>query len=317
MNNLMISAVLFASSLFLAPVAFCLDLQHLPLEVQEILNEESAAIPENLTEDSYSEWAYENLPEDAFSPYTSELFAWLAANKGSELPQKVFTDPNNIYVNVEPAIAITDKLEQAARIPIARAVGSDIYALIDAPVDAVLKAWKFKMGLPVDKTTMGSTYPIDAIFTVKRKESFLPITRFGDGAYLNLMEREAPSAGVVKAMNNINLIVIRGNEKQGYMVLFQFIKPLGKTTTGSSMAFVLIEPHKSGKTAYKIATRHIGQEYYFTSVVGRVGWNIAKSTLRNEFGFKASRHYAVQKNLHDLIGELKATGTIKGSQAAE
>lgn len=287
----------------------------IPQKAQDYIKGPFNELPAEIGSEDFVDWMYENMPEQALSPYIDDLNEWLEENRTSDLPKEVYADKNKIHVDVSRAIAVTDELEDSNDIPLGRAMGSDIYAEIDADVETVLQAWKFKYGLPPQASESGTTYPHDDLFNKIRRESFLPLKRFGAGVYLNIMERDSHT--VVKAVNNLNMVVIRGDAAQGYTIMFHFIMPFAETTTSSSMSYILMKPLPGGKTAYKIATRHIGQNYWFSSVVGNLGWQYVKKKLRDNFGFKVSSIYEIQKGLHEMVTELKSSGDIKGRHPHE
>jgi hypothetical protein len=252
------------------------------------------AAPAKIEKDSFLAWSKSiNATENAFADY---LFDWFESEKGRDLPPQVYNDAEKMYVSVESPLRQTIELEEAGTIEEGVTYGSEIYAKIPANINQVLETILYRWGKPVGKAS-GTTAPADTVYG-KRVDSI--VEKWGPGAYLSITKRT--NGGIARDMNDQSLLLVRGNEKDGYDIIGQFIQPNGNTTTTSSMSLMILRALPDGTTSYKLSGRHLGQNYTF---LGNV------SIGRNNFGFNVGKYRQGQKDFQAMVDELKRTGNIK------
>ena len=265
--------------------------------LEEMQTGKSRIAPATLNLAEYTAWAAPILgPNDSVSAFTEKAFAWLEEERSRGLPQQVNTDREKIYADTQGPRRETEEMEDAGEIAENVTVGANVYAEMDGSVEQVLEAMLFRWGKPVGASE-GSTKPNPKPFSV-RTEHFAPNPEWGSNAFVNQSIRQ--KGGVVNDMNDRYLMLLRGNASDGYEVLMQFVKRGGESDTTQSLGVAIIRPLGNGKTAYKIFTRYMGQNYGFLG--GMIG--------KGQFGFNQGNVRGVQLDFMRQLKELKEKGKI-------
>lgn len=293
---------LFAVSLaILLPASFALAASQNPALI-DVLTGKNHPAPAQLTLDSYVNWATPILKpsakSDFVSAFTPLIFEWYESEKGRDLPSEVLKDKDNIFVNVQRPLQQTIDMEDAGEIEEGTTVGAEVYALMDGSPSEVLETMLYRWGKPVGKTE-GQTYPPGGPFA-RRVEYFAPNPEWGEQAYASLSLRR--DGGIVKDLADRYMMIIRGNENDGYDVFMQYFKDGGGTPSTKCFAIAMIRPVSGGKTSYRISTRYQGQSY---KILGNV------SIGRKNIGFNVDKVRGIQLEFRDALAELKKTGSIK------
>lgn len=256
--------------------------------------------PAELSKEAYVRWAEPILNAqgvDRTSPFTNIVFAWYEANKNTGLPAQVGTDPQKIYTDVATAKAETLALEQSGELEENVGAGANVYAEINASPEQVLEATLYLWGKPIGQAG-GKTKPAAQPSHNIRADWLEPNPKWGPNAYANLEVRK--EGGIVKPLSDHYLLLVRGDAKQGYTVLMQFVAPQGQTETTHVLAIAIIKSLGNGKTAHKIASRYMGQKY--------------PSILRDTIAFSPSKVRQIEKRFTDYVNELRTTGKIVDQQ---
>jgi hypothetical protein len=252
-----------------------------------------AFAPEQVERESYNAWL-QTIGSNV-NPFSDYLFDWYEEEMQRALPPEVAQDPENIFVAVDRPLAETIELEDAGDIEKGVTYGLETYALVDAPVDIALETLLFKWGKPVGEAA-GTTYPMDTVYGF-RQESIEP--KWGPSTYQTTTTKT--NGGLAKDQKDLWSLMVRGDSTRGYVVIGNFFKPHGNTSTTSSMSMMLFLPTPEGKTEFRVSGRHMGQSYTFFGI----------EYGRRNFGFNRDRIRVGQKEFIDSIYELKRTGKIK------
>lgn len=253
--------------------------------------------PAQLTLESFTNWSKPLLKPSYASAFTPNVFEWYENEKSRGLPQEAISDPGKIYVNVERPLRETIGYEEAGDIEEGNTVGAEVYSEMDGTVAQVLETMLFRWGKPVGAAE-GKTYPPGGQFA-RRIDYFAPNPNWGTGAYASLSLRK--DGGIVKDIADRYIMLIRGNEKDGYDVFMSYVRPGGNTLTKQCMAIAIIRPLPNGKTSYKLSTRFQGQSY---KVLGNV------KIGRAQIGFNIAKVRAIQEETMGMLKELRTTGKI-------
>jgi hypothetical protein len=248
--------------------------------------------PVKIDRQSYDQWLIDiGAPA---SPYTDYTFRWIDEQKQKALPHEVSADPQKLFVAVEAPLAEAIRVEGAGDAEEGTSYGLETYALIDAPVSAVLETVLFRWGKPVGREG-GMTRPFDTVYGF-REESLSP--EWGTGSYKTFTVKK--NGGIAGDMNDSFTLLVRGNAKEGYLLVGSFIAPTGETITTSYISAVVLKPTADGKTDYRVAGPQTGQSYAFFGI----------ENGRKNFGFNRDRIREGQKEFLGQIQELKKTGKI-------
>jgi hypothetical protein len=248
--------------------------------------------PATITRASHSEWLRQLGAQP--SPYSDFGFRWLEEQKAKPLPAQVTEDPEKLYVPLGGVLAEAIRAETAGDVDEGTTYGLESYALLDAPISAVLETILFRWGKPVGAES-GITYPNDTVFSY-REERLSP--EWGPGTYKTYTTKR--NGGVASDLSDSFTLLVRGGPKEGYLVAGDFLSPMGATTTTSSLTLIWIRPIDEGKTDYRIVGFQTGQSYSF------FGLDIGRRT----FGFNPTRVRDGQKDFLSQVAALKATGKI-------
>lgn len=237
--------------------------------------------------------------DDYYSAFTEKVFAWYEREKDRALPPEVSSDREKIYTDVEGPKRQTIEMEEAGEIEEGNTVGAEVYSEMQGTVGQVLEAMLYRWGKPVGKWE-GSTNPQDSQFA-KRADYFAPNPEWAAGGFATLTQRQ--NGGIAKDLFDRYIVLVRGDERKGYDVIMQYLKPENaRTSSKKSFAIAIIRPIDANRTSYKISTRYQGQSYSF---LGNV------SVGRNNIGFNAQRVRQRQQEFAKTLKELRDTGTIK------
>lgn len=253
--------------------------------------------PASLTLDSFAKWATPLLQPSYASAFTANVFSWYENEKNRDLPVEVSRDPGKIFVNVDRPLRETIELEEAGEITEGNTVGAEVYAEMSGSVHEVLETMLYRWGKPTGEAE-GKTYPLGGQFA-KRVDYWAPNANWGEQAYASLTLRR--DGGIVKDIADRYIVLIRGNDAQGYDVFMQFVRPGGTTLTKQCFAIAIIRPLSNGKTSYKLSTRFQGQSYKVLGNV-RIG--------RAQIGFNVAKVRAIQEETMNMLKELRDTGKI-------
>lgn len=256
--------------------------------------------PEQLEKEAYRKWVGPLLRvqgKDFTSAFTANIFSWYENEKSRGLPEEVSRDPDRIFVNVERPLRETIELEDGGEIEVGNTVGAEVYSEMNGSPREVLDTMLYRWGKPVGKEE-GNTYPPGGPFA-RRIEYFAPNPNWGTNAFANLTLRR--DGGIVKDLADRYIVLVRGNEEEGFDVLMQLVRPAGTTASQQCLAIAIIRPLGNGKSSYKISTRYQGQSY---KVLGNVGIG------RKQIGFNAGKVRAVQVETMEMLKELRAKGDI-------
>lgn len=257
------------------------------------------AAPAELSLAAYQAWVTPLLREaDAWSAFAPKVFDWYQNEKDRGLPREVYSDPQRIYVNVKRPLEETIDLENSGEITEGNTIGAEVYAEQAGTVAQALDTMLFRWGKPV-RAWEGRTYPPGGQFQ-KRVDYFAPNPEWGPQAFASLTLRR--NGGLIQDLFDRYIVLIRGDDRRGFDVLMQYLKPGGTTPTEKCIAIAIIRPLSDGKVAYKISTRFQGQSY---KVLGNV------QIGRDQIGFNASKVRAVQVESNGLLKELQENGIIK------
>lgn len=211
----------------------------------------------------------------------------------------------NMEVEINPAISV----------PKRATVGFDGYAIIDAPIDAVLGIYQFRNGVParMRELNMDSArvYPLDGLFNYRREESYVFDAAWGPGAYFNRSYKMRANRSFVRDLMDSYANIVRGDATRGYDVIFQLLGkgcpaaselPANKcaTETKANFTIVMLRPLPDGKTAYKISGRFIGQSYGLpiTDGVNTIGFDVSKfRSGQVEFGEQSKAFASAQARI--------------------
>lgn len=181
-----------------------------------------------------------------------------------------------IYVDIEQAYKDIKRVERETDLPKDASVGFDEYTIIDASLEAVLGAYQFRNGIPISlearTAARESTYPLDSLYEYRRETSQDMSKQWGPGAFLNFSLKQRSNKSFVNGLSDSYAVIVRGNAKEGYDILFQF---LGKacfpeeeqiiddciTETKSNFTIVMIRPIDEKRTVFKMSGRYMGQTY--------------------------------------------------------
>jgi hypothetical protein len=256
-----------------------------------------SAAPQVLTLDSYTKWAAPMLKPGYASLFTGKVFEWFENEKSRDLPPETYADAGKIYVSVDRPLQQTIELEQSGDIEEGNTVGAEVYSLMDGSVHEVLNTMLYRWGKPADAED-GKTYAPGGQFA-RRIDYWAPNANWGAQAFASLSLRK--DGGIVKDIADRYIVLIRGNDAQGYDVIMQFVRPGGTTLTKQCFAMAIIRPAANGKTSYKLSTRFQGQSYKVLGNV-RIG--------RAQIGFNVAKVRAIQEETMGMLKELRSTGKI-------
>jgi hypothetical protein len=256
--------------------------------------------PAQITQASYQKWARPMLRSsgrDFTSAFTGKIFAWFENEKSRGLPSEVYSDPEKTFVNVERPLRETIELEDGGDIEEGNTVGAEVYSEMPGTVHEVFETMLYRWGKPAGATE-GRTYPPGGPFS-RRVDYFAPNPVWGPQAYASLSLRR--DGGVVKDLADRYMMIVRGNDQEGYDIFMQYIRPAGDTKSEQCFAIAIIRPLANGKTSYKISTRYQGQNY---KVLGNV------SIGRKQIGFNVGKVRAIQVETLGMLSELQENGKI-------
>lgn len=257
--------------------------------------------PTELALDSYLNWVQPIMQQHGLespSGFTAKVFEWYQNEKNRGLPAEVEQDPEHIYVNVARPLAETIELEEAGDITEGNTVGAEVYAEQSGTMKEALSTMLFRWGRPANAEE-GKTHPPGGPFQ-KRVDYFAANADWGPGAYASLTMRR--SGGLLKNLFDRYIVLIRGNDTDGYDVLMQYLKAGGTTSSENCFAIAILRPVGPNKVAYKISTRYQGQSY---KILGGIKLG------REKIGFNIPKVRAVQVESNGLLKELQDTGNIK------
>lgn len=251
----------------------------------------SAEAPERIEREAYAAWL-ESI-QSVVSPFRDHLFDWFEGDHERALPPEVFQDPEKLFVTVDRPLQETIELEEFGEIEAGVTYGFETYALIDAPVEMALETLLFKWGKPIGARE-GVTYPMDTVYGF-REEAMIEKW----GAYQTTTIKT--NGGLAKDQRDVYTLLVRGNARDGFVAIGNFLKPHGNTSTTSSMSIMSFRPTADGKTEFRVSARHMGQSYTFFGI----------EYGRRNFGFNRERVRVGQKEFIDSIYELQRTGKIR------
>lgn len=214
--------------------------------------------PANPVRADYVKWLQSH--GGTISPFSDYVFDWYEAQVGAPLPKEVAADPEKLFVSVEKPLAETIELEDNGDIEAGVTYGLETYAIIDAPVSMVLETIMFKWGKPVGQRE-GTTYPLDTVYSY-RQESIKE--RWNSNAWETTTTKTG--GGFAKDQHDVFSLVAFGDAQKGYVLLGNFTKNHGFTTTTSSFSIMTLTPTADGKTDYRVSGRHMGQSYTFLGI---------------------------------------------------
>ncbi len=259
------------------------------------------AAPAKMNYDSYVKWVQPILSAngaEGLSGFTAKVFDWYESEKNRGLPSEVARDPERIFVNVARPLAETIELEDEGEITEGNTVGAEVYAEQAGTMKEALHTMLYRWGKPVNAAE-GKTNPPGGHYQ-KRVDYFAANPDWGPGVYNSLTIRRG--GGLIKNIFDRYLMVIRGNEQEGYDIFMQYLKDGGQTSSENCFAIAILRPLGHGKVAYKISTRFQGQSYKILGGI-KIG--------REQIGFSVPKVRAVQVESNGLLKELQETGTIK------
>lgn len=250
--------------------------------------------PPSIERTTYVRWL--KAIKSVVSPFDQKIFAWYEQQRNLPLPNEVNADPQKLFVSVERPLAATIELEDAGEIEKAVTYGLETYGIVDAPVEMALETIMFRWGKPVGQA-QGTTYPTDPVYGF-REEKLEP--QWGEGAYRTITHKTG--GGVAKEMHDVYSLLVRGDARSGYVLVGSFIGKEGRnqTQTTSFITIVMLKPTADGKTDYRVAGFHMGQNYGFLGI----------EHGRKNYGFNRDRIRGGQKEFYDQVAELKKTGKI-------
>lgn len=249
-------------------------------------------LPGAIERESYGAWLEEI--GSVRSAYTDHLFDWLEEQKTAALPKEVAVDPEHLFVTVDRPLQQAIEAEANGDVERGVTYGLETYGVVDADVATTLETILFRWGKPVGAES-GVTYPLDTVFGY-REEKLTPV--WGPGSYRS--ETTMKNGGVAKDQNDVSTLLVRGNPRDGYVIVGNFFGPKGKTPSTSSMSIILIRPTADGRTDYRVSGRYTGQSYLIFGI----------DFGRRNYGFNATRIRAGQKDFYANVAELKNTGKI-------
>jgi hypothetical protein len=190
-------------------------------------------------------------------------------------------DDYAIYIDVETALNnMLDIEEQNSDLPKKSTVGFDGYSIIDASVESVFSAFMFRNGLPARAGELNlpntATFPVDDLFSYRRETSQVTTAIWGANSYFNKSLKQRPlgrlGASFIEPLSDSYVVLVRGNAREGYDILFQF---LGKscfpdegqniaqcrTPTKSNFSILILRPVGEKKTSFRMSGRYMGQSY--------------------------------------------------------
>jgi hypothetical protein len=242
---------------------------------------------------SYTRWI--NQVGAVESAFTAPIFDWYEEQLRTALPSAVNEDPEHLVISVDRPIAETIELEESGDIESGTTYGMEVYAILDAPIETALEALLFTWGKPIGKRE-GITYPFDTVFNYNKE-----VIRERWGANNYESESTKTGGGVAKDLRDSFTLLVRGDAQNGYIVLGNYLKPLGKTTTTSHISLAYFKPMADGRTEFRVSARQTGQSYKIFGI----------EFGRRNFGFNVSRLRQGENAFIDSVQELKTTGTIR------
>ncbi|MGE3260226.1 MAG: hypothetical protein AB7K68_00460 [Bacteriovoracia bacterium] len=230
------------------------------------------------------------------SPFEQKLFTWYEAQRNLPLPVEVAQDPERLFVSVAAPLANTIELEDSGDIPKAVTYGLETYGSLDADIATALETILFRWGKPVGAAE-GVTYPTDTVYSYREERLN---QQWGPGTYRTITRKTG--GGVAKDMNDVYSLMVRGDAREGYVLVGSFAGRDGKAAsqTISFMTIITLRPTADGRTDYRVAGYHMGQSYAFFGI----------DFGRRNYGFNPDRIRTGQKEFYDQVAELKATGKI-------
>ena len=229
------------------------------------------------------------------SPYASRLFGWYEAQKKLSLPGEVNKAPDRLFVTTDRPMKECDEVEAAGEVEPNVTYGLEAYAEVDASVNHALEASLFLWGKPVGQRE-GTTYSYDPVFNF-RQETISE--KWGARDYQTLSVRR--QGGIMRDLSDQVAVTVRGNEREGYTLVGNFLAPEGKSETTGLLVIVTMRPLPGNKTDYRLSARQLGQSYAF----------LGKDVGRKTIGFNLQKLRGGMASFIKTIIELKETGKIK------
>jgi hypothetical protein len=229
------------------------------------------------------------------SPFYDAIFDWYDEQLTIPRPSQVDTDPDKLFVRVDRAMAQAIKVEDAGDAEEGTTVGFEAYCRVDVPIAIALETMLFFCGKPVGKD-QGDTYPFDTVFS----QSHCTLEkRWGDGNYV--WRTAQIGGGAVQDVRDENVVLLRGNAADGFVLFTSFTGPAGDTTTTTQCMIGMLRSLSANSTEYRQYLQRNGQSYKI------FGLDFGRKT----YGFNAARVRQVEKPLAAAMVELKTTGKIK------